>query len=186
MPGGRGYPVGMDDLPLPAPRSLTVLLTPDPGGDVLARFIAGLALRGPLTVLDGGNCFPGYRLLQYLRLQVPDPGPAARRIVVRRAFTCHQVLSLLEGTPSLPEPHILLDPLATFQDEQIPLAEAGRLWDGCLRQVERLQALAPVLAALAPPSRPERADFLERLLARADRLYAPALPDPHPLQPALL
>ena len=176
----------MDELPLPAPRSLTVLLTPEPGGDALARFIAQLALRGAVTVLDGGNCFPGYRLLQYLRLQVPDPGPAARRVIVRRAFTCHQVLALLEGTPSLPEPHILLDPLSSFEDEQVPLPEARRLWDDCMRHIARFQAAAPVLAALAPPRQPGRADFAERLIARADRLYAPSVPQPDPIQPALL
>ena len=143
----------MDTLPIPLPasRTVTVLVTPAHSGDLLARLLAELALRGRLTVLDGGNRFPAYRLLQHLRLRLPDPASVARQVTIRRAFTCHQVLALLESAPPLPHPTVLLDPLAAFYDENVPLPESSRLLDSALRQVERLRQHAPVLIVLPPP-----------------------------------
>ena len=49
-----------------------------------------------------------------------------KRIFIRRAFTCFQMQALLDNTPSLPQPHIILDLLATFYDEQVPEREINR------------------------------------------------------------
>ena len=175
----------MEPIPFPRTRTLTVLLAPGAGGELVTQFLAELALHGPLTVLDGGNRFAAYRLMQHLRLHSPDPDSAARRIIVRRAFTCYQMLALLGDTPSLPQPYVLLDPLATFYDEQVPLPEVTRLLEGCLLQVERLRHCAPVLAALCPPSVAERTCLAERVCAAADNFYTAEAPFPQVLQPAL-
>ena len=175
----------MNTLPIPVPRTLTVYCALHGGSEPVTQLLAELALRGPVTILDGGNRFPAYRLLRLLRLRSLDPAAAARRICVRRAFTCYQVLALLEDTPALPQPCLLLDPLSTFYDEQIPAAEVTRLLEGCLRQVERLCQAAPLLVALFPAPTPERACLIERVCSCADTLYSLELPAPQVLQPVL-
>jgi len=175
----------MEPLPIPLPRNLTVLAAPIPAGEPVSQLLAELALHGPLTVLDGGNCFPAFRLLRHLHFRTPDSEAASARILVRRAFTCYQMLALLEGTPELPQPCIVLVLLATFYDEQIVEREIQRLLANCLRELERLARLAPLLVTLSPPRAQTRAALVEQVCARADRLYLPELPSPATVQPAL-
>jgi hypothetical protein len=81
---------------------------------------------------------------------------------------------------------VLLDLLATFQDENVPLPESRRLLEACLRQVERLCSLGPVLASLNPSAASaERLCLLERVCARAQFLHVLELPPPPTPQPAL-
>lgn len=167
------------------PHALTALCAPHAAREEASLLIAELALQGPVMVLDGGNRFAGYRLMQHLRLRLPDPTPAIRRVFVRRAFTCYQVSALLDETPSRPQPCILLDLLATFHDENVPLPEARRLLESCLRQVERLSQAGPLLVTLSPPPSPDRLCLVERLCAAAHTLYSFELPLPRELQPAL-
>ncbi len=175
----------MNNLPVLAPHSLTVFIAPHGGGEPVVQLLAGLALRGPVSVLDGGNRFPAYRLLRLLGMHTRHPAAAASRVGLRRAFTCYQVLALLEDTPSLPDPCLLLDPFATFFDEQVPAVEVNRLLEACLRQLDRLCAAAPLLVALSPARTPERAFIVERLCLRADTLYTLDLPALQVSQPVL-
>jgi len=173
------------DLLLFPPRTLTVLNSPEAAGGPVVELIAHLALHNPVTILDGGNCFPAYRLLRRLRGRTGDPQPAMQRVFVRRAFTCHQVLAMLEGTPSQPQPHIVLDFLTTFYDEQVPENETRRLFNACLRQLERLALSAPLLVTVTPPRLPARSYLLEQVSARAGRLHLPGIPSRPALQPSL-
>jgi hypothetical protein len=178
----------MNALPMFAPRSLTVLIAPHGGGEPVTRLIAELALRGPVTVLDGGNRFPAYRLIRALGRRAFHPAEvtaAASRVGLQRAFTCYQVLALLEGTLSLSDPCLLLDPFSTFYDEQVPIAEVTRLLEACLRQLDRLRIAAPLFAALPPARTPERAFLVEGLCLRADTCYTLDLPAPQVSQPSL-
>jgi hypothetical protein len=109
-----------------------------PRREEIAALSAELALCGPVTVLDGGNCFPFYRFARLVRAKTLEGAFAARRLFIRRAFTCYQMLELLESTPALDQPYLVLDPLATFYDEQIPEREVRRLLDACLVQINRL------------------------------------------------
>jgi hypothetical protein len=168
------------------PHALTALCAPHAARDEAALLIAELALQGPVTVLDGGNRFAGYRLMQLLRLRLPNPMPAIQRVFVRRAFTCYQVQALLDETPARPQPYILLDLLATFYDENVPLPEARRLLEACLRQVERLSQAGPLLVTLSPPPSPERLGLVDRVCAAAHTLYTIEMPASRELQPALL
>lgn len=168
------------------PHALTALCAPHAAREEAALLIARLALQGPVMVIDGGNRFAGYRIMQHLRLHLADPMPAIRRVFVRRAFTCYQVSALLEELPSRSQPTILLDMLATFYDENVSLPESSRLLECCLRQVERLSQAGPLLVTLTPPPTPDRLCLVERLSVAAHTFYSaedPALPR---LQPQLL
>jgi hypothetical protein len=79
----------MNLLPQLKTGSLMVALTNH--NEVISDLIAKLALRGPVAVLDGGNCFPAYRIAQLIRRKSLQVDAISKRIFVRRVFTCYQV-----------------------------------------------------------------------------------------------
>jgi len=176
----------MELLPALYHGALLVVCAPHAAREPAARLTAELALQGSVTVLDGGNRFQPYRVAQLLRQKTVEVNRAAKRIFIRRAFTCTQMLALLENTPSFRQPYLLLDLLGTFYDDHIPAHEARRLLDCCLRQVERLGQFAPVVVTLAPPLVPERAFLVELVCARAERVLTQDVPIPAITQPPLL
>src|ERR1035437_3198321 len=88
-----------------------------------------------IHVLDGGNRFNGYTLARAAHGR-PE---LLNCITVARAFTCIQVLALLESTPASDGPFIILDLLRTFYDESVQAGERKRLLRGCLTQMQRLE-----------------------------------------------
>ena len=162
-----------------------VVYAPHAAREESAVLAAQLALRGQVTILDGGNRFQAYRVAHLIRRHTVDVSTAANHLFVRRAFTCYQMLALLENTPSLKQSHLVLDLLGTFYDDHISVHEAGRLLEACLRQLERLQRLAPVAITLAPSPVEERAFLVEQLCARADQLFTLEMPVSQVHQPSL-
>jgi hypothetical protein len=175
----------MEIIPSLQTGTLVVVYAPQAAREESSVIAAQLALRGEVTVLDGGNRFQAYRVAHLIRRHTPDVSTAVNRLYIRRAFTCYQMLALLENTPSLKQPHLILDLLGTFYDDHVPTHEAGRLLEACLRQLERLQNLAPVAITLAPPPVEERAFLVEQIYARADQLFTLELPLPQVYQPEL-
>lgn len=100
----------------------------------MLTFIARLAERGPVRVLDCGNQFNAYPVAR----QVRGSFDALGRISISRAFTCYQVVAALEKAVCLPGPFIALDLLSTFCDENVNFAERRRLLERCLPQIARL------------------------------------------------
>ena len=111
-------------------------------------FIARLAERGPVRVLDGGNQFNAYLVSRQLhgRPNLLD------RISISRMFTCYQVLASLEKAPELPMPLIMLDFLRTFYDESIPFHERRRLVLRCIPHLKRLSLMAGGAISIHPPA----------------------------------
>jgi hypothetical protein len=138
-----------------------------------------LAERSPLTVLDGGNRFNAYLVARGARGQTD----LLERITVSRAFTCYQMLTLLESTPAplascqpvpaqarpgrdcaraagsrpaaLPPRLILvLDLLNTFYDESVRVHERRRLLTGCIAHLDRLSRPAGGAVTVHPPAVP--------------------------------
>ena len=176
----------MDILPAITTGSFAIVFAQHAAREQITSVIAELALRGPLTILDGGNRFQAYRVAHLIRRQTPDVRAAANRLFIQRAFTCYQMLALLESTPARPQPYLILDFQATFYDDHVPNCEACRLLDACLTQLERLRRTAPVAITLAPPLLEERAFLVERVCAQADKLFTLELPASQPYQPELL
>ena len=71
--------------------------------------------------------FPAYRIAQLIRRKSLQVDAISKRIFVRRAFTCYQMINLLESAPALDQPHIILNLLSTFQDDQVKPNEAGQI-----------------------------------------------------------
>lgn len=137
----------------------------------IPTLITELALRGPITVLDAGNQFQAYRIAQLIRLKSLQVDDIAKRISVRRAFTCYQTISLLAETPAQPHPHVILDLLASFYDDQVSILECRRLLTISIKEIERLSFTAPVVLNL-PPSRVEAKSLLmDELCKRANEVF---------------
>lgn len=181
----------LDLAPAPLP-GLVALYGPQAVPLALA-LTAQIALRRPVWVLDGGNCFDALWVADYLARHDVAPEPVLARIHVSRAFTCHQmaerILSLPEPGASPAAPLVLLHLLETFYDENVALAEARRLLQAIWPVIRRRSRIAPVALTLCPPRSErvaERERFYRILLRRADRRLgpAPALTS-HPLSPPL-
>ena len=175
----------MEILPSLRSGSLVVVYAEHAARDEISHVISQLALRGPLTVLDGGNRFQAFRVAHLIRKQTPDLRAAAERLFIRRAFTCYQMLALLEDAPALPHPYLILDLLATFYDEHVRPQEAQRLLEACLGQIERLCLSAPAAITLGRPILEERAFLIQKVCDRADSLFTEEVPSPEARQPEL-
>jgi hypothetical protein len=141
-----------------------------------------LAARSPLTVLDGGNRFNAYLVARGARGQTE----LLERITVSRAFTCYQMLSLLETTAILPGTVLVLDMLNTFYDESVRAHERRRLLTGCIAHLDRLSRPAGGAVTVHPPAvpSPEAIEFVRMLEAHAADMFLPeqhlALPSAQP------
>jgi len=142
----------------------------------IARLGEGHAIR----VLDGGNRFNAYVVA---RLVCGRP-EVLERITVSRAFTCYQVLALLESTPAAALACVVLDLLNTFYDESVQAGERKRLLRACLAQLERIGRSSRSVVSVHPPKVPSQAavEMLAMLQAEAqDTIFIqtePAAPEP--------
>jgi hypothetical protein len=134
---------------------------------MITHFLARLAQSGAVRVLDGGNCFDTLALSRELRRQGPSLYSALKRVQIARAFTCYQLVTMLEEAPESALPTLVLDVLTTFRDEDLDHAERLRLLDQGLYHLHRLARHAPVLISARLTAEPA---FLERLADGADRV----------------
>ena len=118
----------------------------------LLALTARLAEAGPVRVVDGGNHYNVYPVARAVRGR-PE---VLERIRVSRAFTCYQVLSLLESTPAIQMPFVVLDLLSTFYDESVQIGERKRLLRACITHLERLEQVAGGVVSVHPPTVPNR------------------------------
>jgi hypothetical protein len=133
---------------------------------------ATLALHGAVRVLDGGNSYNALYVARYIRRHTVQLDETLNRITLARAFTCYQMVSLLQETAVSPHPTLILDLLATFYDESVAVQEAQRLLRQGVAQLNRLRRLAPVIVSLRPPPphQPDRAALSQPLEKIADHL----------------
>lgn len=108
--------------------------------------IATLALEGAVVVLDGGMLFNVYRVL----MAAHGDTRILNRIRFARAFTCYQMVSLLERAPDEAACVVILDLLTTFQDENVPPGERMRLLKVCLPHLTRLSRARGALVSVQP------------------------------------
>ena len=115
---------------------------------------AQLAAHGPLRVLDGGNQFNVYPVARAIRRRTSDLNAALQRIVLSRAFTCYQMVVMLDEAAAapFPIPTLALDLLATFYDENVTLVESQRLLRGCISRLLQMSQQIPVIVSVRPPA----------------------------------
>ena len=128
----------------PRPGKLAGIL--GPGACRLAlRALARPLLSGePVVAVDGGNRFDPYEVARAERALGGSGREALSRILVSRAFTCHQMEALLARRlpEALARSHarvaLVLGLPETFADEDVPYAEACRVFQACLSALRRL------------------------------------------------
>ncbi|HVP80699.1 MAG TPA: hypothetical protein VMV04_22665 [Thermodesulfobacteriota bacterium] len=112
----------------------------------MAGWMAGKGVE--VIVLDGANRFNAYTVSSFARRMLIPPEELLKSIRIARAFTCYQMATLMgeqlasllrrEGKPELLQKPwvILLGPLTTFLDEDVPEREVRPLFERSLRKVE--------------------------------------------------
>ncbi len=139
---------------LPSGRELLVVLGPHLRQlhPAVLEQAARLALKGPLQILDGGNCLDLYGLARHLRRLDTHVESLLQRIQVARPFTCYQMATLLA--------QVTCSEVVAFKDERNNLRAGKRENFEGLRDIS-LPAIpqAPARrgeAALAEPQIPAR------------------------------
>jgi hypothetical protein len=85
-----------------------------------------------VLVVDAANVFDPYRLMREAMLRGVAAREALIKVRVARAFTCHQLVRLVQeqlaGELAPGSLVLVLGPVSLFYDEQVPLAERRRLF----------------------------------------------------------
>jgi hypothetical protein len=147
----------------------------------------GVARGAPVWVVDAANRFDPYRLVREAAGHHLASREVLSRVRVARAFTCHQLVRLLQETfPASLAPGslvLVLGPVSLFYDEQVPLGERRRLFQDLVSLLARIKTQAALL--LVQPLLPRAAanrhfgrrlapviDYLVEVESREDRSQA--------------
>ncbi|MFI5330611.1 MAG: hypothetical protein ACHQ2F_06180, partial [Desulfobaccales bacterium] len=128
----------------------SVLLWGEHLSPLAAAAAAWGAARGtPILVVDAANRFDPYGLVREARGRGLARQVVLAQVRVARAFTCHQLVRLVEEIlPPVLEPGCLvlvLGPVILFYDEQVPLAERRRLFRDLTNLLGRIKSQAALL-----------------------------------------
>ncbi len=138
-----------------------------------------------VLLLDGNNSFSPYPLVQLAKEMGHDPEHFLSSLFVSRAFTCHQMASLVfnqlhrEIAQHQPRLVILAGPLETFYDESVPFIEAKNL---LLHLVTALGQSVPghifvILSPFPKKMAGRRTFFLSHMKKHATRVFRIAPPE---------
>ncbi len=124
-----------------------------------------------VIVLDGANRFDPYAVSSFARKECLSPEGLLKSIRIARAFTCYQMATLMgeklkSAIGQVQKPWvILLGPITTFLDEDIPEREVRPLFERALREVELLaeKGIPFFLFQAMLPSRSKRSYLMKRL-----------------------
>jgi hypothetical protein len=175
------YADGMNELDL-YPDGWTLWIVPRPFRRQLLVAAAGVAQARPLVVLDCGRQFDATSVARAARgrAEVID------RIQVQRAFTCFEAAHLIQTHAASPEPVLVLDLLATFQDENVPFNARRYLLEETVKALQELNRGAGLAVSAHPPAdNPESRWLLDCLRSAASQVLSYEAPDTHVTQPGL-
>ena len=157
-------------------RLLRKVLFEGGGGGAISSYVAGwmASHRIDVIVLDGANRFDPYAVSSFARKESISPESLLKRIRIARAFTCYQMATLMgeklpirqSAVAQAQKPWvILLGPITTFLDEDVPEREVRPLFERSLKKVEILaeEGVPFFLFQAMLPSRSKRAYLMKRL-----------------------
>ncbi|MBI3330040.1 MAG: hypothetical protein HYZ81_25450, partial [Nitrospinae bacterium] len=104
-----------------------------------------------VAIIDAAMAFDVTAVAAYAQARRMPPEPLLRQIHIARAFTCHQLTTLLcERLDPLLASHpiglvILLGPCTTFFDEDVSFKDAHFLFQRVLRKIHELRERGPLL-----------------------------------------
>jgi hypothetical protein len=143
------------------------------GTGAISSYVAGwmASHRIDVIVLDGANRFDPYAVSSFARKESLSPETLLKSIRIARAFTCYQMATLMgeklkSAIDQAQKPWvILLGPITTFLDEDIPEREVRPLFERSLKKVEILaeEGIPFFLFQSLIPSHSKRAYLMKRL-----------------------
>jgi hypothetical protein len=143
------------------------------GTGAISSYVAGwmASHRIDVIVLDGANRFDPYAVSSFARKESISPESLLKRIRIARAFTCYQMATLMgeklkSAVAQAQKPWvILLGPITTFLDEDVPEREVRPLFERSLKKVEILaeEGVPFFLFQAMLPFRSKRAYLMKRL-----------------------
>jgi hypothetical protein len=188
-----------------------VLFWGEGAGEISSYITGWMAGQGiDVVVLDGANRFDPYVVSSFAKKASIPPESLLKRIRIARAFTCYQMatlveeklIALLRQEETISQTHkpwvILLGPITTFLDEDVPERETRPLFERMLKKIEEM-AIDRVSFFLFQPNPPStkvdtaqnrwgaggfvnsKRAFLERRLFQiSDRVWRISLDDEGP------
>jgi len=140
--------VGLPAQPLSVKK---VLFWGERAGEISSYVAGWLAGKGiEVIVLDGANRFDPYMVSSFARKALIPPERLLKGIRIARAFTCYQMatliekrlVSLLKQEKEIAKPEkpwvILLGPITTFLDEDVPEREVRPHFERSLKKIEEM------------------------------------------------
>jgi hypothetical protein len=171
--------LALHPVPSPPPQARSALLWGDASVARAAVHTAAAAVsRGiAVAIIDGATAFDVMAIAADAQARRVPPERWLQHIYIARAFTCHQVATLLceRLDPLLASQAvglvILLGPCTTFFDENVPFKDAFLLFQRVLRKIEALCTRGPLLLmAQALDGHRTRRTLFARALVKAVEL----------------
>lgn len=135
----------------------------------IAEVIAAMALNGSFSIVTGSERLPSYEVTQILDNDISD-----FQIILgqklRRAFNCYQLVDILQTTPPIREPLLILNFLYPFY-EDIPVERRIHRFDQCIEQLERLSTSRPIGMIIVDSEAPDYSLFYPPLERIADEVF---------------
>ncbi len=148
------------------------------GTVVLSSYLAGLVAASGMKPIfvDGANGFDPYIVSRFARRRSLVPAHLLKEVVVARAFTCYQLFTLIrERLEAMIDSYhnplvILLGPITTLLDEDVPEQEVNLLFRGVIEKLDELNPKGLPFLLMQPPvpSRSRRGHLLKRLSRWSD------------------
>lgn len=127
-------------------KPLTKVLITGERPERLTIYLSALAacLGFRVLVADGANTFDPYLVSRFARKENIPPATLLRKILIARAFTCHQFTTLIQErlepllSPEICSLVVLLGPGTMFFDEDVPGEEATFLFRQTLARINKM------------------------------------------------
>jgi len=180
-----GFPVGK-----PVRKALILGERPEDLSTYLSALAASLGFK--VLVADGANAFDPYLVSKFARRGGLPPEGLLKEILVARAFTCHQLVTLIRERlePMIPSGAsplvVLLGPCTMFFDQDVSEKEATLLFRRMLARIEEMSERGVFfLMGQSLSGCNRRRGFLLRDLARSSDAVFRLKSSPDALQLAL-
>jgi hypothetical protein len=148
------------------------------GTMTFSSYLAGLVAASGMKPIfvDGANGFDPYIVSRFARRHSLTPTHLLKEIVIARAFTCYQLSTLVRERleemihPQRNQVAIILGPVTTLLDEDVPDREVNLLFRGMLEKLEDLNPKGLPFLLMQPPVPPRsrRGHLLKRLFRWSD------------------
>ena len=168
-----------------SPCRLQLILTGPSEKYKAVAWITAAAQRGPLSLIAASEWLPSYNVARAIRQETVDVERVLANVRLARAFTCYQLLDLLESTRGDGAPILALDFLHTFFSPDIPLPVRIRTLQACCRNLRRLSLRQPVTVFAVQETGPDYEIFCALLSASAEEVIQPAVQETTTWQPGL-